>query len=124
MDCISIPFHIDVLKAKMQSIIRFKEDFFDYICMRIEREIMKSLEQLDKEEHYMEVTGENIYMKYNITLREREIIELLGKGLLNKEISNMLNVSKRTVEFHINNIYHKFNVTNRFELLKKINKNK
>jgi DNA-binding NarL/FixJ family response regulator len=122
IDCISIPFNSEALKAKILSIIRFKEDCLDYFSIKIETEIMKSLEQLEYEEYDRESTGDNIYLKYHITLREREIIELLGKGLLNKEISDMLNVSKRTVEFHINNIYQKFNVKNRFELLKKINK--
>jgi DNA-binding NarL/FixJ family response regulator len=121
VDCISIPFTIDILKAKMYAIIRFKKYCLECANIKIETEIIKSLEQLGQEDGREQFTGENLYIKYGITLREREIIELLCKGLLNKEIGDTLHVSKRTVEFHINNIYHKFNVTNRMDLLSKIN---
>jgi DNA-binding NarL/FixJ family response regulator len=46
----------------------------------------------------------------NITLREREIIQLLAEGKSNKEIAVALNISTRTVEAHRANIMNKLNL--------------
>lgn len=45
--------------------------------------------------------------------REREILELLSKGLFYKEISNQLTISIQTVKKHCFNIYKKLHVNNR-----------
>jgi len=42
-----------------------------------------------------------------LSARELEIIELLVKGLISKEIAEVLNISKNTVENHKQNIYFK-----------------
>ena len=41
-----------------------------------------------------------------LSARELEIIELLVKGLISKEITEVLNISKNTVENHKQNIYN------------------
>ena len=48
-----------------------------------------------------------------LTARELEIILLLSKGFLYKEIAKKLNISIRTVQSHISNIYIKLGVKNR-----------
>ena len=48
--------------------------------------------------------------------RESEVIELLMQGKSNKQIASSLNISIRTVEFHLKNIYEKFQVSSRTEL--------
>ncbi|MEN8827186.1 MAG: response regulator transcription factor [Flavobacteriales bacterium] len=55
----------------------------------------------------------------NLTKRETEIFELIGKGFTNKEISALLSISKRTVDAHRQNILKKFDVHNTAELVKK-----
>ncbi len=55
----------------------------------------------------------------NLTKRETEIFELIGKGCTNKEISALLSISKRTVDAHRQNILKKFDVHNTAELVKK-----
>ena len=50
--------------------------------------------------------------------RELEIIELVAAGLTNQEISEKLEISKRTVDNHISNILHKTATDNRVELLR------
>lgn len=53
-------------------------------------------------------TGEEI-----LTKREKEILVLIAKGLLNKEIANELNITERTVKNHISNLFKKINVYDR-----------
>jgi NarL family two-component system response regulator LiaR len=55
----------------------------------------------------------------NLTEREREVLELLAKGLLYKEIAVQLGISQETVRRHCFNIYEKFHVHNRTEALNK-----
>lgn len=54
-----------------------------------------------------------------LTQREKEIIELIGKGKIEKEVANELNLSIKTVKNHIANIYHKLHVNTRVEALNK-----
>jgi DNA-binding NarL/FixJ family response regulator len=54
-----------------------------------------------------------------LTAREREVLQLLARGLRNKEIAARLTVSERTVNFHLANIYQKLNVSGRTEALSK-----
>ncbi|WP_203362983.1 response regulator transcription factor [Bacillus sp. REN10] len=52
-----------------------------------------------------------------LTERERELVNYLEKGLKNKEIAKKLYVSEHTIKKHLQNLYRKFNVSNRTELL-------
>lgn len=52
--------------------------------------------------------------------REREVVELLLQGHSNKLIASSLTVSIRTVEFHLKNIYAKYQVSSRVELIVKL----
>jgi DNA-binding NarL/FixJ family response regulator len=51
--------------------------------------------------------------------RENEILLLLAKGLLYKEISDQLSISTGTVRQHIHKIYEKLHVQNRTEAINK-----
>jgi two-component system NarL family response regulator len=50
-----------------------------------------------------------------LTEREQEVLEVLAKGLLNKEIAAALNISERTVKFHVSAILRKLAAGNRTE---------
>ena len=52
-----------------------------------------------------------------LTAREREVLELLGRGLSNKMIAKELHISEHTVKFHISSIYTKLGVTSRTEAI-------
>jgi LuxR family maltose regulon positive regulatory protein len=52
-----------------------------------------------------------------LTSRESNIYELLVKGMQSKEVAVNLNISVRTVKFHIVNIYKKLNVHARSQLI-------
>lgn len=51
----------------------------------------------------------------NLTARESEILDLLSKGLLYKEIAEQLQVSYNTVNNHVRHIYEKLHVNTRTE---------
>ncbi|MBI1256424.1 MAG: response regulator [Chloroflexi bacterium] len=50
-----------------------------------------------------------------LTRREIEVLQHVGKGLTNKEIGGLLFISDRTVQGHLKNIYEKLGVTTRTE---------
>lgn len=54
-----------------------------------------------------------------MTSREREVIELISKGMLEKEVAAELFISLKTVKAHIANIYAKLQVHTRVEALNK-----
>ena len=58
------------------------------------------LGQFDKED----------WKKSELTLREREILQLIAEGYTNREISDTLCISSRTVEVHKQNIQNKLNI--------------
>jgi DNA-binding NarL/FixJ family response regulator len=51
--------------------------------------------------------------------REKEILELLSKGMLYKEIAQQLFISHETVRKHVYHIYDKLHVNNRVEAVNK-----
>jgi DNA-binding NarL/FixJ family response regulator len=59
-----------------------------------------------------------------LTPRESEILQLLAKGLLYKEISDQINITTGTVRQHIHRIYEKLHVQNRTEAINKAFGNK
>jgi DNA-binding NarL/FixJ family response regulator len=55
----------------------------------------------------------------DITEREKEILTLLSKGLLYKEIGEQLHITTGTVKQHLHKIYEKLHVQNRTEAINK-----
>ena len=49
--------------------------------------------------------------------REREVLDALLLNLANKEIGDRLNISERTVKFHVSNLLQKFGVQRRADLI-------
>jgi DNA-binding NarL/FixJ family response regulator len=54
-----------------------------------------------------------------LSTRENEVLQLLSKGLLYKEIAEQLAISTGTVRQHIHKIYEKLHVQNRTEAINK-----
>lgn len=54
-----------------------------------------------------------------LTKREIEVLTLVIEGKSSKEVADMLYVSKRTVDFHLANIYDKLQVTNRVQAFRR-----
>lgn len=59
----------------------------------------------------------------SLTNKENEILTLLSKGFLYKEIAAKLSISVGTVTQHIHNIYEKLHVSNKTEAINKLRKN-
>lgn len=55
-----------------------------------------------------------------LTTREREMLDLLAKGLMYKEIAAQKEISTETVRKHVRNIYEKLQVTTRMEAINKV----
>jgi DNA-binding NarL/FixJ family response regulator len=51
----------------------------------------------------------------SLTPRERSVMDLLARGKSNKEIAATLDVTERTVKFHVSAIFTKLGATNRTE---------
>ena len=52
-----------------------------------------------------------------LSRREQEVLDSLLENLANKEIANKLNISERTVKFHVSNLLNKFGVRRRADLI-------
>lgn len=48
-----------------------------------------------------------------LTKREIEVLALLALGMKNKQIADILHVSRHTVHFHLSNVYLKIGANNR-----------
>ena len=59
----------------------------------------------------------NESMTAGLSPREREVLQLVAKGLTNKEVANTLNISQFTVRNHLNHITEKLEVTDRTEAI-------
>lgn len=92
------------------------EEFFADSISRI---MLKSYVRKAKEEDVASQGG-----PIPLTTREIEILKLFAEGFINKEISDKLDISIRTVETHKNHIMKKLELKSTVELIKYVIKNK
>jgi DNA-binding NarL/FixJ family response regulator len=52
-----------------------------------------------------------------LTEREREVIQLIGEGIKNRQIAERLYISEATVRHHLTSVFAKLGVADRFELV-------
>ena len=60
----------------------------------------------------------------HLTKREKEISEFVARGFTNSEISSALEISIKTVEFHLSSVIRKTEASNRTEAMGFLIKNK
>lgn len=88
----------------------------DYVVMvQAEDEILGGL--AEKAAKLLEA-GKSVHPKVTLTRREEEVLSGLMKSLANKEIAANLNLSERTVKFHVSSLLAKFRVRGRMELVR------
>ncbi len=71
----------------------------------IARKVVASFNHLEKENELIT----------NLSEREKDVLENLAKGLISKEVADVLNISSGTVRKHVQNIYKKLQVNTRVE---------
>ncbi len=52
-----------------------------------------------------------------LTVREREILDLIGRAMSNKEIARQLEISAATVKTHLHHVYVKLQKSGRYKAL-------
>jgi DNA-binding CsgD family transcriptional regulator len=55
----------------------------------------------------------------SLTKRELEVLSLVIEGKSSKDVADQLYVSKRTIDFHLANIYDKLQVSNRVQAFRR-----
>lgn len=73
------------------------------------------VQSTDKSEDYNVLLGQ-------LTMRQKEVYDLIISGKTNKEIVSELFIEQSTLKSHINQIYRKLNIQNRKELKSRINR--
>ena len=66
-------------------------------------------------EALIQATRQRRDIGFDLTKREKEVLELLVDGKSNNEIAMLLSISLATVRFHLANIYSKLGAKNRIE---------
>jgi DNA-binding NarL/FixJ family response regulator len=98
--------------AKIMEAIRELHDGGSPMSAQIARKVVASFRQPTRE-------IANPYEQM-LTLREKEVLELLSKGKLYRQIAEELSVSLETVKSHCHNIYEKLHVTTKMEAINKV----
>lgn len=65
------------------------------------------------------VTPEGIIAESPLTLRERNVMELMAKGLRQRQIADHLSITMETARKHIKNAYKKLGAHNKLDALRK-----
>ena len=93
----------------------------DYVVMvRAETDILGGL--TEKKEKLLQA-GHSVGSPVKLTRREEEVLGGVMKSLANKEIAATLNLSERTVKFHVSSLLAKFRVRGRMELVREASRN-
>jgi DNA-binding CsgD family transcriptional regulator len=88
----------------------------DYVVMvKAEDELLHGLSE--KADKLLEA-GKSVRSQVKLTRREEEVLSGLMKSLANKEIAANLNLSERTIKFHVSSLLAKFHVRGRMELVR------
>jgi two-component system, NarL family, response regulator NreC len=76
-------------------------------------------EQLSEwlEENSLSVDEIPVDLQQTLTMREREIIQMVAEGQSSNQIGNKIGISPRTVEIHRSNLMKKLNLKNQAELI-------
>jgi DNA-binding NarL/FixJ family response regulator len=84
-------------------------------------QVESSLKQTNRLLHHTEGTGNEslalqVPQTVELTPTELKVVQLVARGLANREIAQNMNVSQRTIESHVSNMLGKTGLNNRTEL--------
>jgi DNA-binding CsgD family transcriptional regulator len=93
----------------------------DYeVMVKAENDLLEGL--TEKAEKLLQA-GHSVGSPVKLTRREEEVLGGVMKSLANKEIAATLNLSERTVKFHVSSLLAKFRVRGRMELVREATRN-
>ncbi|NLH45781.1 MAG: hypothetical protein GX451_06620 [Acholeplasmataceae bacterium] len=105
-------YHLPVIsKEKLREISELLEETLNLLNVNL------SVFEKCKIKEKREFREDDLKRNSRISLREKEIVELVCKGLSNKQIADALFISERTVKTHVSNILAKLNLHDRMQLL-------
>jgi len=78
----------------------------------------ESLGALQEKTEELLQAGHKVKSAVRLTRREEEVLDGILRSLANKEIASELNLSERTVKFHVSSLLAKFKVRGRLELMR------
>ena len=78
----------------------------------------ESLHGLAEKAQRLLEAGQSAKSSVRLTRREEEVLDGILRSLANKEIASELNLSERTVKFHVSSLLAKFKVRGRLELMR------
>jgi DNA-binding CsgD family transcriptional regulator len=88
----------------------------DYaVLVQAEDDMLENL--MEKADQLLEA-GKAVHGQVRLTRREEEVLAGVSESLSNKEIASNLNLSERTVKFHVSSLLAKFQVRGRMELVR------
>lgn len=88
----------------------------DYVVMvQAEHDLLEGL--TEKAEKLLQA-GHSVGSSVKLTRREEEVLGGILRSQANKEIASTLNLSERTVKFHVSSLLSKFRVRGRMELVR------
>jgi DNA-binding CsgD family transcriptional regulator len=120
------------IREVLSQIERGREEIKSNVVANVENLLMPILQKLELKGdpyHYVQLLKNNLkeltssfgaklsVKNSNLTPKEIEICNMIRNGITNKEISTLLNISKRTTEKHRTNIRRKLSVNKDHNLL-------
>lgn len=102
--------------AKLLESIRELNEGGSPMSSQIARKVVAAFQKKEPQQAIAATNNPEINI---LSHREKEILELLSKGLMYKEIAAKLNISQETIRKHAYHIYEKLHVGNRVEAINK-----
>jgi len=75
-------------------------DLFDYVCQQSRL-----------------LPNFRVKQQLGLTRREQQLVEMIGRGLTNKEIAQQLNVAEQTIKNHVHRMLRKVGVNDRLAVV-------
>ncbi|SEW42690.1 Response regulator receiver domain-containing protein [Cognatiyoonia koreensis] len=79
--------------------------------------ILAAIQSALRGEEIQQGSSTDVLAQFDLTQRQLDIVVLVSKGLTNKEIAQMLDLSPETVKTHLSNVFRKLGVAGRVEAI-------
>jgi len=116
---------LELLYAGVEGLVRFTDRVEEELAQAVKTLMAGGLWMPDRViREYVRRTNllldGSLHPESPLTARETQILQLVVRHLSNREIGGALEISERTVKFHVSNIYSKTRVQGRRELMSSI----